>query len=104
MGQALAQEGAQPEGMSPIIGVVLMLAVVWLFFILPQSRRQKKHTEFLNKLEKGDEVVTQSGLYGKIHGLADRIVTLEVAPNVKVRVSRQSVAGKATADGKEKAA
>jgi len=81
-------------GFSPIIGLLLMFAVFFFLIIWPQSRRAKKHAEFVSSLEKGDEVVTQSGLYGKIYGLADRVVTLEIAPQVRIRVDRQTIASK----------
>ena len=91
---------------SPMVGIVLMLAVFFFFIILPQSRRAKKQAEFLAGLQKGDAVVTQGGLFGKIVGLADKVVTLEIAPQVRVRVDRQTIAGRDqfAGDTKEKAA
>jgi len=92
---------------SPMVGIVLMLAVFFFFIILPQSRRAKKQAEFLAGLQKGDAVVTQGGLFGKIVGLADKVVTLEIAPQVRVRVDRQTIAGRdqyGGGDTKEKAA
>ena len=100
--QVLAEEGAaapQKEGWNPLVGILLMLAVFFFLIILPQSRKAKKQTQFLTSLQKGDDVLTQSGLYGKIYGLADRIVTLEVAPNVRVRIDRQSISSKTDASG-----
>lgn len=100
---AQAEPVARPQSdWSPLVGVVLMLAVFFFFIILPQSRRAKKQAEFLNGLQKGDAVVTQSGLFGKIVGIADKVVTLEIAPNVKVRVERQAIAGKDTFSTEQK--
>lgn len=103
----LAQEQAPaaeaPNAFSPLIGIVLMLAVFFFLIILPQSRKAKKQAQFLSNLEKGDEVVTVSGLYGKIHGLTERIVTLEIAPNVRIRVDRNSIASKDQSDSSSKA-
>ena len=89
---------------SPLVGVVLMLGVFFFFIILPQSRKAKKQTAFLASLEKGDAIVTQSGLYGKITGIADKVITLEIAPNVRVRIDRQTVLAKDefTPDSKDK--
>lgn len=78
----------------PIIGMVLMIAVFFFLVIWPQSRKAKKHAEFLSKLEKGDSVVTQGGLYGRISGITDKVITLEIANKVLIRVDRQSIAGK----------
>ncbi|MGA0164195.1 MAG: preprotein translocase subunit YajC [Bdellovibrionota bacterium] len=103
----LAQEQAPaaeaPNAFSPLIGIVLMLAVFFFLIILPQSRKAKKQAQFLSSLEKGDEVVTVSGLYGKIYGLTERIVTLEIAPNVRIRVDRNSIASKDQSDSSSKA-
>ncbi len=96
--EVLAQAAATPPAgkgdWSPMIGIFLMIAVFYFLIILPQSRKAKKHAEFLGSLQKGDGVVTQTGLYGKIAGIADRVITLEIAPGVKVRVDRQTIAGK----------
>jgi preprotein translocase subunit YajC len=101
----LAQEQApaSPGGFSPLLGIVLMLAVFFFLIILPQSRKAKKQAQFLASLEKGDSVVTVSGLYGKIYGLTDRIVTLEIAPNIRVRVDRNSIASKDQSEASSKA-
>ncbi len=101
-----AAPAAARSDWSPLVGIVLMLAVFFFFIILPQNRKAKKQAEFLASLAKGDAVVTQSGLYGKIVGIAERVVTLEIAPQVRVRVDRQTIAGKDefSTDSKEKAA
>jgi preprotein translocase subunit YajC len=94
----MAQDAPAAPGAagSPLIGILLMLAVFFFLIILPQSRKAKKQAAFLASLEKGDAVVTNSGIYGKIHGLADKVVTLEIAPNVRIRLDRQSIMGKDT--------
>ncbi|MBN8555319.1 MAG: preprotein translocase subunit YajC [Deltaproteobacteria bacterium] len=105
LGSTLISQAAPAGGeMSPIWGIVLMLAVFFFLIILPQSRKAKKHTNFIASLQKGDAVVTSSGLYGRIYGIADRIVTLEVAPNVRIRIDRQTIVSKDPTGGDEKAA
>lgn len=99
-----APAGGGAGGGGGLIGIVLMFAVFFLLIIWPQSRKAKKHAQFLSSLEKGDEIVTQSGIHGKIHGLTDRVITLEIAPNVRIRMERQSVAGKAGSAEQTKAA
>jgi preprotein translocase subunit YajC len=85
---------AQGSGMMNLIGIFLMLGVFFFLIILPQSRKAKKHAKFLSELQKGDAVVTQGGVMGKIHGLAEKVVTLEVSPKVYIRVDRQSITGR----------
>ena len=98
LASVIAQEGASAGGSketySPLIGILLMLAVFFFLIILPQSRKSKKHGQFLSDLQKGDSVITQSGIYGTIYGLAEKVVTLEIAPNIRIRMDRQTIAGK----------
>jgi len=89
-----AQEASEGSGFQMLIGIALIFGIFYFLIIRPQSKRAKQHAELVSTLEKGDQVMTQSGLYGKIHGLAERVVTLEVAPNVRVRVDRSSIASK----------
>lgn len=106
MADTLAQDAPTPAATEPAgnpfgpwMGILLMLAVFFFLIILPQSRKAKKQAQFLQSLKRGDSVVTQSGLYGKIYGIADRIITLEIAPNVRIRVDRQSIAALDTTPG-----
>lgn len=91
---ALAQQPAAAEGSSPFSMFLPMLVVFAIFYFLiirPQKSRDKQHQSFVASLQKGDEVVTQSGLLGKITGVADKVITLEVAQNVKIKVLRGTV-------------
>src|SRR5436190_9351277 len=65
-------------GMSSIVFMLLMFAVFWFILIRPQQKRAKEHQAFLSALKKGDEVVTRGGVIGRVSGVADNVVTLEV--------------------------
>lgn len=71
----------------------LMFAVIYFMMIRPQQKTQKKHKDFLAGLKKGDEVVTQSGIFGKVHAVGDGDVTIEIARDVRVRMLKSQVAG-----------
>ena len=93
---AYAQAAAAPaQGSQGIMGMFLPMIVVFAIFyfliIRPQKKRDKDHQSFMSSLQKGDDVVTQSGLLGKVTGIADKVITLEVAPNVKIKVLRATV-------------
>ena len=75
-------------------GLLLMFGISFLLIIWPQHRKAKKQAALLSSLEKGDDVVTTSGIFGKIVGVADRVITLEIAPNVKIRIDRSTIASK----------
>jgi len=85
--------GQQGGGFMAFLPLLIIFAIFYFLLILPQQRKMKKQRDFLNSLEKGKSVVTNGGLHGKITGLTETIVTMEVAPNVKVKISRNQVAG-----------
>ena len=105
IGAAWAQAaggGAAPSGLNAILGtplpaIVLMFGVFYLLLIRPQQQKQKEHRMMLANLKKNDEVITNVGLYGRVITLTDDVLTLEIAPNVRVRVSRPQLASVVTA-------
>lgn len=68
-----------------------MFVALYFLMIRPQMKRQKETKAMLDALAKGDEVVTQGGLVGKITKLGDTFVNLEVANNVELQVQRAAV-------------
>lgn len=82
---------------SPLFPILLIFAVMYFLIIRPQSKQQKQHQAFLSQLKKGDEVVLQSGLFGKVHAVGQADVTIELAPNVRVRALKSAVTGPAKA-------
>lgn len=91
-----AQSAAPGAGPSPLVNAVVpfvvMFAIMYFLIIRPQAQKQKTHQDFLLGLKKGDEVLTSGGLLGRIEGLTDLFVTLEVAPNVRIKVVRSQIA------------
>lgn len=84
--------GASP-GTINIAMIGVMFVAFYFLLIRPQRKKQQEHDSFLKSLKKGDRVVTSSGLYGTIVSLADKDLTIEIAPRVSVKVLRSSVAG-----------
>ena len=82
------------QSMSPILFMLLMFGVFWFILIRPQMKRQKQHAALLAALKKGDMVTTRGGLIGKISGMSDKILTIELQEKVRVRVLRSHVDGK----------
>lgn len=99
--------GAAPSALIQMAPLLLVFVVFYFLLIRPQQLKQKEHTSMLANLKKNDDVITSGGLYGKIIALADNVVTLEIAPNVRVKVDRQQIATlagtkKNGAEGKDK--
>ena len=76
---------------SVIVFYVLLLVVFYLLLIRPQQKQQRARREMLRKLKKGDRVVTIGGLHATIHDLDDEMLTLELAPNLRVKADRGAV-------------
>lgn len=79
--------------MQSILMLGLMFVVFYFMLIRPQQKRAKEHQSMLSSLKKGDRIVTTGGLIGRISGITDRLVTLEVAEKVRVQVLRAQVQG-----------
>ena len=89
-------------GFAPLI---FIFAIFYFLLIMPQQRRQKKWQQMLNDLKNGDKVVTSGGLRGTILALRDDYIQLRVPPdNLRIEVTRASVASVTTPDDKNKAA
>ncbi len=88
-----AQSNAGGGGMGMLIMMVAIFAIMWLFMIRPQQKRQKEIRKFQNSLQEGTKVITGGGLYGTVKriDLAANIVEVEVARGVVVSVDKNYV-------------
>jgi preprotein translocase subunit YajC len=91
---AYAQTGGEggPGGMlTTFVPLILIFVVFWFLLIRPQQKKAKEHRTMVGALSKGDEVVTNGGLLGRITAIGDTFVTVEVAEGMEVRVQRSAV-------------
>lgn len=77
--------------MVPLIFLALMVGAFWFLIIRPQRKQMAAHQALLSALEVGDEVVTSSGIYGRIDVIDEATIDLEIAEDVVVRVARSAV-------------
>jgi preprotein translocase subunit YajC len=84
-----------------LVILVILFALMWFVMIRPQRRQRTEQTQMLATLESGDEIVTAGGMYGRIHSIDEDDLTVEIAPNVVVRVARRAVVGNITLDQAE---
>jgi preprotein translocase subunit YajC len=89
----LAQASSQPGGITLFLPLILIMVIFYFLMIMPAQRRQKKVNEMLKNLKNGDKVVTTGGIYGTIVGLEDDAIQLRIAEQVKIKVSRNAIAG-----------
>lgn len=94
---AQAQEAATAA--SPVGGItqfapLIVIFIMFYFLILrPQKKKIEQENEILGKLAKGDEVFTKSGILGKIHGITEKVITLEVEDGVKIKILKAQIGG-----------
>ena len=94
---AAGAAGAAPapgpgEVMGGMLPFIVLFAGLYFMALRPQSKKQKEIRAMLEALVKGDEVVTQGGVLGRITALDENIVTLQVADGVQIKVTRHSIA------------
>ncbi len=87
---------AAVAGQAPGLGSMLvpfgvMFAIMYFLMIRPQQKKMKEQQELLAALKDGDEVLTQSGILGKVAGITDKVITLEVSSNVRVKMLKSQV-------------
>jgi preprotein translocase subunit YajC len=92
MGQGGATEGGA-AGFASFIPLVLMFVIFYFLLIRPQQKRSKEHRNLLSNLKKGDKIVTSGGLHGRITGLEETTLTVEIADKVRVKINRANVSG-----------
>ena len=80
------------SGLMGLLPMVLIFVVFYMLLIRPQQKRAKQHKIMVAGLAKGDEIVTNGGVLGKITGVDDNFLTVEIAAGVRVKVQRMSVA------------
>lgn len=88
--------GGSPGQVSPLLNLLPFAAVLAIFYfiiMLPMQKRQKKVQEFLASLKEGDKVVTSGGIFGSIAKVGDDKLQLQIAPNVRVDISRAAIVG-----------
>jgi len=84
--------GAETLLASPLVMMAIIFAIFYFLMIRPQQKKQKEHAAQLAAIRRGDQVVTQGGLIGKVSKVKDdNELEIEIAPNVKVRVVRSTV-------------
>jgi preprotein translocase subunit YajC len=72
--------------------IVALFALLWVFILRPQRRRQTEQLQMQDSLHVGDEIVTAGGIRGHVRQLDDEVLKVEIAPDVEVRLDRRAVA------------
>ena len=78
--------------MSTLLFPIILIGVMYFLMIRPQMKRAKEHRAMLEKLGRGDEVLTNGGIAGTVTEIGDSFVTVEIADNVRIRVQKGAIA------------
>mgnify|MGYP006265969575 FL=1 len=90
---ALAQSGGQPgAGLTGLIFPIALIVIFYFLLIRPQQKRAKEHKKLVENLSKGDEVLTNGGIVGRISDVGDTYATLTLTDGVDVRLQKSAVA------------
>lgn len=95
----IAQGGQAAPGpgggfLTTMMPMLLIIGVMYLLVLRPQAKKQKELQKMLSELKKGDDVVTTGGILGRITGMKDDEITVQVQEGVRIRVLRSAIAGK----------
>ena len=83
---------AAPSMMSTLLFPIILIAIMYFLMIRPQMKRQKEHRAMLDKLGKGDEVLTNGGIAGTVIDIGENFITVEIASGVNVRLQKGAIA------------
>jgi preprotein translocase subunit YajC len=105
---AQAVPGAEPAsspgggGLGFFLPLIAFFLIMWALIIRPQQRQQKEHKKMISQIKRGDQVVTSGGLHGRVTGVSDEVLTLEIADRVRVKVNRSAVGSRVTSGNGDK--
>jgi preprotein translocase subunit YajC len=88
---AQAAPAAPGGGILGMLPILLLLPIMYFVMVRPQMKRAKEHRAMLEKLSKGDEVITSSGIAGTVRDIGDSFISVEVADNVLLRVQKGAI-------------
>jgi len=85
--------GGQGSQIWSFLPIILIFVIFYFLLIRPQQKQKKEHQNLLSNLKVGDNVLTTGGIYGRITGIKDDKLTVEISDKVRVKVSRGHIAG-----------
>lgn len=84
------------SGIASFIPFLLIMVVFYFFMIRPQINKQRAEQEFQNELKKGDKIITMGGIYGKVMGIKEGKIILEISDNIRITIDRNSISREKT--------
>jgi preprotein translocase subunit YajC len=91
--------GSQGSQIMSFLPIIFIFVIFYFLLIRPQQKRSKEHRNLLSNIKEGDQVLTSGGIYGRITGIKDDKITVEISDKVRVKVNRGNIAGVVKPDG-----
>jgi preprotein translocase subunit YajC len=86
-------------GFGFFLPLIAMFLLFYALIIRPQQRQQKQQKAMLTQIQRGDAIVTSGGLHGKVTGISDEVLTVEIAERIRVKVNRSAVSSRTAGPG-----
>ena len=93
-----AEQGGIGAVFSSLLPIILIFVIFYFLLIRPQSQKAKDHRKMLDNLQKGAKIITAGGIYGVIEDINENTATVKIAENVKIKISRSTIAGLRTGE------
>jgi len=93
MGMSPGGGGGGSSQILSFLPIILIFVIFYFLLIRPQQKQKKEHQNLLSNLKEGDNVLTSGGIYGRITGIKDDRITVEISDKVRVKVNRGHIAG-----------
>ncbi|OFZ18647.1 MAG: preprotein translocase subunit YajC [Bdellovibrionales bacterium RBG_16_40_8] len=90
--QSASGAATGPGTIEQLIPFIAIFAIFYFLILRPQSKRQKAHQNFVAEMKRGDTVITSGGIYGRVEGITEKFVTLEISDGVNIRILKSQIA------------
>jgi preprotein translocase subunit YajC len=94
LAQTAPEGGGGAGGLNMLFFIGAMFILMWALLIRPQQRQQKEHRKMLEEIRRGDQVVTNGGIHGRVTGVSDDVLTVEIADRVRVKLNKSAVSSR----------
>lgn len=86
-------EGRQGNVLVQLVPLLLIVVMFYFLVFSPMRKKQRKHAEMVHNLKAGDRVITSGGIHGTVVGIADHVIQLRIADQVKIDVAKSAITG-----------
>ena len=87
----ILQSTPQSSGIASFLPIILIVLVFYFFMIRPQIKKQKEEDDFITSIKKGDKIVTMGGIHGRVKGVQDLKIKLEITENIEITIDKNAI-------------